>query len=59
MIDTARAERVLIEKHDRGTAMVISVEEYERLFGCARARPAHSGKAVPRRIGKRARTGRS
>ncbi len=31
MIDTARAEPVLIEKHGRGVVMVISVEEYERL----------------------------
>ena len=31
MIDTARAEPVLIEKHGRGIVMVIAVEEYERL----------------------------
>jgi prevent-host-death family protein len=31
MIDTARAEPVLIEKHGRGVVMVIAVEEYERL----------------------------
>jgi prevent-host-death family protein len=31
MIDTARAEPVLIEKHGRGVVMVISVEEYQRL----------------------------
>jgi prevent-host-death family protein len=31
MIDTARAEPVLIEKHGRAVVMVISVEEYERL----------------------------
>ena len=31
IIDTARAEPVLIEKHGRGVVMVISVEEYERL----------------------------
>ncbi|MGH9068998.1 MAG: type II toxin-antitoxin system prevent-host-death family antitoxin [Acidimicrobiales bacterium] len=31
MIDIARAEPVLIEKHGRGVVMVISVEEYERL----------------------------
>lgn len=31
MIDTARAEPVLIQKHGRGVVMVISVEEYERL----------------------------
>jgi len=31
MIDTARAEPVLIEKHGRGVVIVVSVEEYERL----------------------------
>ncbi len=31
MIDTARAEPVLIEKHGRGVVMVIAVEEYARL----------------------------
>jgi prevent-host-death family protein len=35
MIDTARAEPVLIEKHGRGVVMVISVEEYERLHASA------------------------
>jgi len=31
MIDTARAEPVLIEKHGRGVVVVVSVEEFERL----------------------------
>ena len=31
MIDTARAEPVLIEKHGRGVVLVIAVEEYRRL----------------------------
>ncbi len=31
MIDTARAEPVLIEEHGRAVVMVLSVEEYERL----------------------------
>ena len=31
MIDTARAEPVLIEKPGRGVVVVVSVEEYERL----------------------------
>jgi prevent-host-death family protein len=31
MIDIARAEPVLIEKHGRGVVMVIAVEEYKRL----------------------------
>jgi prevent-host-death family protein len=39
MIDTARAEPVLIEKHGRAVVMVISVEEYERLNDCATSSP--------------------
>jgi len=31
MIDTARAQPVLIEKHGRGVVVVVAVEEYERL----------------------------
>ncbi len=31
MIDTARAEPVLIQKDGRGVVVVISAEEYERL----------------------------
>lgn len=42
MIDTARAEPVLIEKHGRGVVMVIAVEEYERLTVC----PDSQGKTV-------------
>lgn len=32
VIDTARAEPVLIEKYGRGVVVVVSAEEYERLF---------------------------
>lgn len=31
LIDTARAEPVLIEKHGRGVVVVVAVEEYERM----------------------------
>ena len=31
LIDTARAEPVLIEKHGRGVVVVVAVEEYDRL----------------------------
>ena len=31
MIDTGRAETVLVEKHGRGVVVVVSVEEYKRL----------------------------
>ncbi|MCW6509845.1 type II toxin-antitoxin system Phd/YefM family antitoxin [Lichenifustis flavocetrariae] len=53
MIDTARAEPVLIEKHGRGVVMVISVEEYDRLHGSADATPMQSDGAGPRRIDDR------
>ncbi|MBN9186374.1 MAG: type II toxin-antitoxin system prevent-host-death family antitoxin [Microbacterium sp.] len=48
MIDTARAEPVLIEKHGRGVVVVVSVEEYERLNGAADAgrAPANAVSAV-------------
>jgi prevent-host-death family protein len=59
MIDTARAEPVLIEKHGRGVVMVISVEEYERLHGSAGAAPTQSDSADSRRIGKRGTTERA
>lgn len=32
MIDTARAEPVLIEKHGAGVVVVVSVEEWEKLY---------------------------
>ncbi len=56
MIDTARAEPVLIEKHGRGVVMVISVEEYKRLHGSANAAPTQSDGADPKRIGNRGTT---
>lgn len=31
LIDTARAEPVVIEKHGRGVVVVLAIEEYERL----------------------------
>lgn len=38
LLDTARAEPVTIEKHGRPVAVVISVEEYERLLTFAKGR---------------------
>ena len=35
LIDTARAEPVVIEKHGRPVVVVIAVEEFERLTGQA------------------------
>jgi PHD/YefM family antitoxin component YafN of YafNO toxin-antitoxin module len=54
MIDTARAEQVLIEKHGRGVVMVISVEEYERLSGGANAVSAPTSDATAERTVGRA-----
>jgi prevent-host-death family protein len=59
MIDTARAEPVLIEKHGRGVVMVIAVEEYERLRGAANAEPTKSDRADSKRIGNRGNTERA
>lgn len=36
LIDTARAEPVMIEKHGRGVVVVVAIEEYERLSDQAR-----------------------
>jgi len=33
LLDTARAEPVTIEKHGRAVAVVLAVEEYEKLKG--------------------------
>lgn len=40
LIDTARAEPVMIEKHGRGVVVVLAVEEYERLTGNKSSRDA-------------------
>ena len=50
LIDTARVEPVMIEKHGRPVTVVMSVEEYERLKGLESGRqadPAHH--EAPRR----------
>mgnify|MGYP001210728926 FL=1 len=43
LIDTARAEPVLIEKHGRGVVVVVSLEEFERLS----LRAGRTGGEVP------------
>jgi prevent-host-death family protein len=58
MIDMARAEPVLIEKHGRGVVMVISVEEYARLRDCA-ARAASQSAHPAGRSATRERTERA
>lgn len=39
LIDLARHEPVLIEKHNRPVIVAISIEEYDRLTGGAASRP--------------------
>jgi prevent-host-death family protein len=43
LIDLARAEPVLVEKHGRGVVIVMAVEEFERLNRLAGAAPKTSG----------------
>jgi prevent-host-death family protein len=49
LLDTTRAEPVVIEKHGRAVAVVLSVEEYDRLealentYWAARAAAAEAG----------------
>nr|WP_294535836.1 type II toxin-antitoxin system Phd/YefM family antitoxin [uncultured Rhodoblastus sp.] len=49
LIDLARSEPVVVEKHGRPVVVVLAVEEYERLRGVAMAAvgegPAKPGKA--------------
>jgi prevent-host-death family protein len=45
LIDTARAEPVIVEKHGRAVVVVLSVEEYERLLAATRLTQA-KGKRV-------------
>lgn len=39
LIDLARHEPVLVEKHNRPVVVVLSIEEYDRLTGGASALP--------------------
>lgn len=39
LIDLARHEPVLVEKHNRPVVVVISIEEYDRLTGGASSHP--------------------
>jgi prevent-host-death family protein len=59
MIDTARAEPVLIEKHGRAIVIVISVEEYERLHDSANGLASQSEAVGARLATKRGKAERS
>jgi prevent-host-death family protein len=59
MIDTARAEPLLIEKHGRPVVMIISVEAYERLNNGANGETAPSKEASLASATKRGRAERA
>ena len=42
LIDTARAEPVIVEKHGRAVVVVLAVEEYERLKVIEMDRPVNA-----------------
>lgn len=44
LLDTARAEPVIIEKHGRAVVVVLAFEEYERLRAAAKA-----GRVAPKK----------
>ena len=48
LIDTARAEPVMIEKHGRGVVVVVAVEEYERLASVETESPAKRSETTKR-----------
>ena len=53
LIDTARAEPVVVEKHGRPVVVVVAVEEYERLMKIERGQPEAGGSlAENRRTGE-------
>jgi prevent-host-death family protein len=59
LLDTARAEPVLIEKHGRAVVIVISVEEYGRLYDGANglaAQPEAAGARLANKPGKAVRS---
>ena len=55
LIDTARGEPVTIEKHGRPVAVVLWVEEYERLKGRADS-PVNDIRAVVEHLADKSRT---
>lgn len=43
LIDTARAEPVMIEKHGRGVVVVVAVETYQKLLSGDKESTKHMG----------------
>ena len=46
LVDTARAEPVVVEKHGRPVVVVVAIEEYERLKSAERER-SRAGDRIP------------
>ena len=51
LIDTARAEPVVVEKHGRPVVVVVAVEEYDRLKCFERDRSRASGRIPEKKLG--------
>ena len=47
LLDTARAQPVIIEKHGRAVVVVLSVEEYERLVATSQPKDGQSASTRP------------
>jgi len=52
LMDTARAEPVMIEKHGRPVVVVLSVEEYEKMSGSKTEDNSEDGDAGRRNKGE-------
>lgn len=59
LIDLARLEPVVVEKHGRPVAVVLAVEEFERLRDSANGAASQSEESGARRTAKRGRTERA
>jgi prevent-host-death family protein len=58
LIDLARSEPVVVEKHGRPVVVVLSVEEFERLRDSAIGAVSRSEKSGDKRTAKRGRVKR-
>lgn len=59
LIDLARAEPIVVEKHGRAVVVVLAIEEYERLRDNAIASASVAKEADAKPARKRAKSGRA
>ena len=59
LIDLARSEPVVVEKHGRPVVVVLAVEEYERLRDSANGPAPVSDTDIAKKAAKRGRTERA